>query len=117
MKLLLLFPIILLFFSCNENDQSSKSAAALVAMVDTFEEKLGERTTKLRAGKKLTTEVGVFSISNEEATISEQGKLMMEGETRTEGYFITPRKVWVKDAAEAKKLLLEDYYAKLKKPE
>lgn len=100
-----------LFSGCQESGVSSTSVAELENWLTDFETSISTRTHTEHHSDTLLTEHGVFIVSTQPGTVDDKGLVSLAGESRTHGYFIAPRMVWVDSIQEAKRVMIEDMKA------
>ena len=106
-KIIIALPIILLATGCET--QRDKDLAAIERAVASMKRLPVPRTPGQGAVIDISTPKGRLLIATWGATKNAKGEWVCQGPSRTEGFFILPRAIWVADIAEAERLLLEDY--------
>lgn len=111
-KLLFCATLLLLFGGCKNWGVGSTSVEELEDWLTAFEADLPTRTQTEHYSDTFFTEHGVFIVSTQPGTVDDEGLVTLAGESRTRGYFVAPRMVWVDSIQEAKKIMIEDLNAR-----
>jgi hypothetical protein len=98
---------ILLISSCES--QRDKDVAAIGRAVETMKKLPVPRPANQGTVNSIGTAKGRLQISTCGAIKNGKGEWMAMGPSRSTGFFLLPRAVWVNDIEEARRLLLEDY--------
>lgn len=93
---------------CKESGVSYLSAEEVEDWLTAFEASIPERTSNEHYSDTLFTKHGVFIVSTQPGTVDDKGLVSLAGKSRTTGYFIAPRMIWVDTIQEAKRLMIED---------
>ena len=111
-KLLLYSFVFLMICGCKESrEPNSTSAAEVENWLKAFQSRIHVRKTTEHYSDALFTADGVFIVSTQPGTVNKEGRVTLAGESRTQGYFIAPRMMWVDSILEAKRLIVEDIKA------
>lgn len=93
---------------CKGTDPGSASVADIEHWLDSFERSIDDRRATEHYHDTLITGNGVFIVSTQPGTVDDDGLVRLSGASRTEGYFIAPRMIWVDSIEVAKKAFIED---------